>query len=294
MWPSSWTATAAGPRGAACPASRGTGAGSRRSAGPCAPRANSASAISPSTASRPRTGAARPRRSPTSWGSSSASSATTSRICTPTTCACGSSASGRGCSPDIRGLLEEAEDLTRPTTGLTLVVAFNYGGRQEIVRAVRILAEQVKAGPSTRPRSTWSPRRRPSTPAASRSGSRHPHLGRAAGLELPDLADRLFRIRLPARFLAGFRPRHLQGGHRRVCPARPPLRRPERPGGLTWGGRGPPRRPAKRGPHGTGARVASAVVARPSRPRGGLLGRLAVRPVLARWPASRSWPNGRP
>ena len=42
-----------------------------------------------------------------------------------------------GLSPDIRALLDEAEDLTRANTGLTLVVAFNYGGRQEIVRAVR-------------------------------------------------------------------------------------------------------------------------------------------------------------
>ena len=31
--------------------------------------------------------------------------------------------------PDIRGLLEEAETLTRLNGGLTLVVAFNYGGR---------------------------------------------------------------------------------------------------------------------------------------------------------------------
>ena len=32
-----------------------------------------------------------------------------------------------------RALLDEAEELTRRNTGLTLVVAFNYGGRQEIV-----------------------------------------------------------------------------------------------------------------------------------------------------------------
>src|SRR5829696_3731847 len=49
-----------------------------------------------------------------------------------------------GLSPDIRSLLEEAEALTRANTGLTLVVAFNYGGRQEILRAVRVLAERVR------------------------------------------------------------------------------------------------------------------------------------------------------
>ena len=48
--------------------------------------------------------------------------------------------------PDIRALLQESEDLTRRNTGLTLVVAFNYGGRQEIARAARALAEQVAAG----------------------------------------------------------------------------------------------------------------------------------------------------
>ena len=39
--------------------------------------------------------------------------------------------------PDIRRLLEEAEELTRNNIGLTLVVAFNYGARQEIARAAR-------------------------------------------------------------------------------------------------------------------------------------------------------------
>jgi undecaprenyl diphosphate synthase len=49
-------------------------------------------------------------------------------------------------TPDIRALLHEAEDLTRANTGLVLVVAFNYGGRQEIARAVRAIAREVKAG----------------------------------------------------------------------------------------------------------------------------------------------------
>jgi len=47
---------------------------------------------------------------------------------------------------DIRALLQEAEDLTRDNDGLTLVVAFNYGARQEIARAARRLAEEVAAG----------------------------------------------------------------------------------------------------------------------------------------------------
>lgn len=48
--------------------------------------------------------------------------------------------------PGILALLEEAEDLTRKNTGLDLVVAFNYGARDEIVRATQHLAQRVKDG----------------------------------------------------------------------------------------------------------------------------------------------------
>src|ERR1043166_214366 len=47
---------------------------------------------------------------------------------------------------EIRRLLEEAETLTADNTGLTLVVAFNYGARQEIARAARRRVEQVASG----------------------------------------------------------------------------------------------------------------------------------------------------
>jgi undecaprenyl diphosphate synthase len=49
-------------------------------------------------------------------------------------------------SVDLRALLNEAEDLTRGNSGLTLVVAFNYGARQEIVEAARKLALEAAAG----------------------------------------------------------------------------------------------------------------------------------------------------
>lgn len=51
-----------------------------------------------------------------------------------------------GLSGDVLGLLRQAEEITRSNTGLTLVVAFNYGARQEIVSAARALAEAVAAG----------------------------------------------------------------------------------------------------------------------------------------------------
>ena len=52
----------------------------------------------------------------------------------------------QGLAPDIRLLLDEAEQLTRTNTGLTLVIAFNYGGRQEIVQAARSLARRAREG----------------------------------------------------------------------------------------------------------------------------------------------------
>jgi undecaprenyl diphosphate synthase len=48
--------------------------------------------------------------------------------------------------PDIRRLLEEAEELTKDNDGLVLVVAFNYGARQEIARAAARVAAKVKTG----------------------------------------------------------------------------------------------------------------------------------------------------
>jgi undecaprenyl diphosphate synthase len=51
-----------------------------------------------------------------------------------------------GLAPEIVSLLEEAESTTAANTGLKLVVAFNYGARQEMARAVRHLAGEVAAG----------------------------------------------------------------------------------------------------------------------------------------------------
>ena len=49
-------------------------------------------------------------------------------------------------APDIRSLIERAERETADCSGLQLVVAFNYGSREEIIRAMRKVAEQVASG----------------------------------------------------------------------------------------------------------------------------------------------------
>lgn len=51
-----------------------------------------------------------------------------------------------GLEPSLRSMFEEAEALTRHNTALRLVIAFNYGSRQEITRAVKALAARVAAG----------------------------------------------------------------------------------------------------------------------------------------------------
>ncbi|WP_102958465.1 isoprenyl transferase [Mangrovicella endophytica] len=50
---------------------------------------------------------------------------------------------------DIRSLLEEAENLTRRNDGTTLVIAFNYGARDEVARAVKRIAVKLAAGELT-------------------------------------------------------------------------------------------------------------------------------------------------
>ena len=48
-----------------------------------------------------------------------------------------------------REALIRAEERTKNNTGLNLCIAINYGGRQELVRAARLLAEKVQAGEMT-------------------------------------------------------------------------------------------------------------------------------------------------
>lgn len=51
-----------------------------------------------------------------------------------------------GLDEDIRSRIEELENATRSNTGLHFQIALNYGGRDEIRRAVRKIAEKVRSG----------------------------------------------------------------------------------------------------------------------------------------------------
>lgn len=48
--------------------------------------------------------------------------------------------------PDLRALIEQAEAMTAENDKLKLIVAFNYGSRDEIVRATRAMAQAVAQG----------------------------------------------------------------------------------------------------------------------------------------------------
>ncbi|MDP2620674.1 MAG: isoprenyl transferase [Hyphomicrobiales bacterium] len=49
-------------------------------------------------------------------------------------------------SDDLGKLIDDSEALTRDNRGMTLVVAFNYGSKDEIARAMRRVAEKVVSG----------------------------------------------------------------------------------------------------------------------------------------------------
>ncbi|MEJ2565294.1 MAG: isoprenyl transferase [Gammaproteobacteria bacterium] len=49
-------------------------------------------------------------------------------------------------APRLQEEIAKAEELSRDNTGLTLVIAANYGGRWDVVQAARHLGEQIAAG----------------------------------------------------------------------------------------------------------------------------------------------------
>ena len=49
-------------------------------------------------------------------------------------------------SPKLQGIFQRAEDMTAACTGMVLTICVNYGGRTEIIDAVRAVARKVKAG----------------------------------------------------------------------------------------------------------------------------------------------------
>lgn len=51
-----------------------------------------------------------------------------------------------GFSPNLQKLIDEVEQASNSKTGMTLNIAMNYGGRDELVKAVKEIADYVKSG----------------------------------------------------------------------------------------------------------------------------------------------------
>lgn len=49
-------------------------------------------------------------------------------------------------APEVAALFNEAEELTKNNTGLQLNIAFNYGGKQDILAATKKIAKKLAAG----------------------------------------------------------------------------------------------------------------------------------------------------
>jgi undecaprenyl diphosphate synthase len=100
---------------------------------------------------------------------------------------------------DLLALMDEAVELTSGNTALTLVIAFNYGGRNEIAKAVKRLASQVADG--TLPLEAITA----DTVTAALDTHGLPYQWRRTAIEFPALATCLCRILIPRCALARLR-----------------------------------------------------------------------------------------
>ena len=183
---------------------------------------------------------------------------------------------GRG----LRERMDWAEEMTAANERITLFVAFNYGGRAEIVDAARSFEGGCEEEFRDLPLRARDARPRPPDP----------HQRRAADLELPALAVRLLGARLPRRALARLRARGVRGGAGRV-------RRPAAGGSEgADGGLAPVRLRARLRPAAPQPPVRAAAAARARRKRRARRDATARRPSPGspgRCPGSRSWSRSR-
>ena len=133
-----------------------------------------------------------------------------------------------GLPADILGMIEETERLTAGNRRLELIFAFNYGSRDEIVRAVRSIAREAVAGrldPGAIEEATISAHL--DTACVPGPGPDRAHQRRTPPEQLPVVAVGLRRAGVSAGVLARFRPRGPGGRDRRIRQADAPLRRGE-------------------------------------------------------------------
>ena len=122
--------------------------------------------------------------------------------------------------------LQYAEQLTAGNDVLTLTMCVNYGGRVELVDAVRSIADDVAAGRLRAERGVGEAHPAPPLhPGHARRRSLRALERRAAHLELPAVGVRVRGVRLPRHALAGLHARRSVARDRALPRPRPPLRR---------------------------------------------------------------------
>ena len=130
---------------------------------------------------------------------------------------------------DIRELMERAEAGSRNHTGMTLNIAINYGGRDELTRAVKSLAQSCIKGELSPVDIDYAQiAARLDTAGPARPRPHHPAEWGTADLQLSDLPERLRRIPLHEGAVAGFYTAPFRSGTVDVQPAFAPVRGPLR------------------------------------------------------------------
>ena len=170
-----------------------------------------------------------------------------------------------GLEADICALLNEAEELTKANTRLNLVVAFNYGSRQEIANAAQRLAREVAEGKRD-PSSIDADALGQYLDAPDIPGSRpdHPHQRRTAAVEFPDVAGSLQRTGVRADPLARFRQGRARRGDCRIRQAGTPLRRSGRENRIVTEGEAAPAAVAAPGGRNLAMRIVAALILAPA------------------------------
>ena len=120
--------------------------------------------------------------------------------------------------PDLqRETALRAMERTKDNKGLKLNIALNYGGRQEILRAARRLAEKCADGEMRPEQIDEVALHR----GAADGGFAHPNQRRRTHLQLPALPVRLCGICIRAGILAGFHARSICPRAGNLCAPRP-------------------------------------------------------------------------
>ena len=105
--------------------------------------------------------------------------------------------------PQLQELIHEVEEASAQKTGMVLNLAMNYGGRAEIVRAARRLAEDAAAGRRNPEDVTEEVFSQYLYTGGQPDPDLHPAQRGGAAFQLPAVAERLRGIRLLRHFVAG-------------------------------------------------------------------------------------------